>query len=428
MSVSPARVAAFEVLLRIETTDAYASELLHASRFGKLSSSDHRLLHELVMGVLRFRNVLDSSVIAYLAKPLHRLDPEVLTALRLGAYQILFLERVPKHAAVDESVKLAKRARKRSAAGMVNAVLRKIPRGAPPAEPCSSHPQWLVHRWRAIYGAGVTAKICAYDQLPPKTTLRITDPATVAELAREDIRLEPGTIVRDAFLLRSGDVTHTKAFAEQRVTIQDEASQLVALLAGSGQSVLDCCAAPGGKTRILAAHSPRVVALELHPHRAALLKRLVPAPNVQVLVADARALPLIESFDRVLVDAPCSGTGTLARNPEIRWRLKQEDIDRLKIYQTEILTAAMKQVQSGGRLTYATCSLEPEEGSEVIGTALHADRSFQLIDCGKRLEELRKEGALRTNDLESFLRGPYLRTIPGVHPMDGFFAAVLERE
>ena len=428
MSVSPARAAAFEILLRIETTDAYASELLHASRFQKLRNSDHRLLTELVMGVLRSRDVLDSQIGNHSAKPLQKLDPEVRAALRLGAYQILFLDRIPKHAAVHESVELVKRAHKGSAAGMVNAILRKIQPGeAGGGDACSSHPEWLVRRWRRNYGQEAAAKICAYDRLPPRTALRIAEREAAAELKREEIRLLPGRLVREAFIVESGDITRTKAFHEQRVTIQDEASQLVALLAGGGRSVLDCCAAPGGKTRILAERSPRVIALELHPHRASLLRRLVLAGNLQVIAADARAMPVKSGFDRVLVDAPCTGTGTLARNPEILWRLKEDDIHRLKTYQAELLRAAMKQLAAGGRLTYSTCSLEPEEGPEVIEEALAADRSFRVVDGRKRLEELRTEGALRTGDLDSFLAGPYLRTSPGVHAMDGFFAAVIER-
>src|SRR2546426_1044266 len=164
MPVSPARAAAFEILLRIETTDSYASELLHSTRFAKLSAADHGLLTELVMGVLRWRGVLDDKIAKHTSQPLTKLDREVLIALRLGAYQLLFLDRVPKHAAINESVELVKRARKRSAAGMVNAVLRKIEKRSVEvagAKASRSHPQWLVERWAANYGGVVTGKICA---------------------------------------------------------------------------------------------------------------------------------------------------------------------------------------------------------------------------------------------------------------------------
>ena len=176
--------------------------------------------------------------------------------------------------------------------------------------------------------------------------------------------------------------------------------------------------------------------MELHPRRAALLKRLVSSDNaderaqtgnVRVIAADVRQMPLAKTFDRVLVDAPCSGTGTLARNPEIKWRLGADDIPRLAEYQIEILRAAMKQVSSGGRLIYSTCSLEPEENSGVIEKALAENSSFRLLDCRDALQELRADGELAWDDMDSLVSGTYLRTIPGVHPCDGFFAAIIQR-
>ena len=491
MPVSPARVAAFEILMRIETTDAYASELLHSSRFAKLSKTDHGLATELVMGVLRWRGLLDFKIAEHYVRSsadqaisrespplvakdatrtghpsnlskqsLAKLDLEVLTALRLGTYQILFLDRVPRHAAVNESVELVKRAHKRSAAGLVNAVLRKIERSPSDLNVVSAHPEWMVERWERVYGADAAGRICESDQAAPASAIRIQNLDRVAklgtaasrlaaddgenlvetgragvpvptrflaELADEGMQLEPGKLLASAFTVISGDVTATKAFRERRVVIQDEGSQLVALLVGERKSILDCCAAPGGKTRILAERNPEatVVAIELHPQRAALLRRLVTAANVRVVAGDVRKLPLAGTFDRVLVDAPCSGTGTLSRNPEIKWRLKPEDLLRLQEYQVEILQAAMKQVSQGGRIIYSTCSLEPEENEQVIEKALAVDDGFRLIDCRERIEELQDELVWQG---ESLLSGPYLRTIPGVHPCDGFFAAIIARE
>src|SRR6202140_1775592 len=300
MPISPARTAAFEILLRTESTGAYASELLHSSRFAKLSPADHGLLTELVMGVLRWRSVLDKRIAEHSAQPLAKFDVEVLTALRLGAYQLLFLDRIPIHAAVNESVELVKQARKRSAAGMVNAVLRKIGKGsAPPANDFSSHPEWLVERWIQTYGADVANQICVYDQTHAKTTIRVNDLLVIEELRREGVELRPGKLLEKAFVVEAGDIIHTRAFRERRLIIQDEASQLVALLVGKGTTILDCCAAPGGKTRIMAEKNPDsvVVAMELHPHRAALLKKLVPANNIRVIAADARQMPLAQKFD-----------------------------------------------------------------------------------------------------------------------------------
>jgi 16S rRNA (cytosine967-C5)-methyltransferase len=400
------------------------------------------------MGVLRWRSALDTRIAEHSAQPLAKLDIEVLTALRLGAYQLLFLDRIPVHAVVNESVELVKRARKRSAAGMVNAVLRKLKREARDLNDIS-HPEWLVERWHQNYGADATRKICDYDNTAPKQAIRvssITHPSKTAkggapsslgsgnlevnELMTDGIRLEPGKLLATAFTVTSGDITQTKAFRERRLIIQDEASQLVALLVGKGNTILDCCAAPGGKTRIMAEQNPdsMVVAMELHPHRAVLLRKLVTASNVHVIAADARQLPLDKKFDRVLVDAPCSGTGTLARNPEIKWRLKAEDIPRLQAYQTEILAAAMNHVTPNGRLIYSTCSLEPEENEAVFEKALAANPRFRLIDCRNELQRLKADHELVVDiDVESFLSGPYLRTIPGAHPTDGFFAAIVEK-
>jgi 16S rRNA (cytosine967-C5)-methyltransferase len=446
MPISPARAAAFEILLRIETTDAYASEMLHASRFAKLSPADHGLLTELVMGVLRWRGLLDSKISERSSQTIAKLDVEVLTALELGAYQILFLDRVPRHAAVNESVELVKSAHKRSAAGLVNAVLRKIERSASDLNDGFSDPEWLVERWTRIYGAETARKICEYDQAAPGQAVRIPHAEEVElrstgragvpvptrvldELADEGILLGPGKLLATAFTVTSGDITASKAFRERRVMIQDEGSQLVALLVGHGKKILDCCAAPGGKTRIIAERNPEamVVAMDLHPQRAALLKKLVTANNVRVITGDVRKTPVGGEFDRVLVDAPCSGTGTLGRNPEIKWRLKPEDLLRLKEYQVEILRAAMQQVSAGGQIVYSTCSLEPEENSEVVERALAGESSFHLVDCGSALGDIRASGELIW-DGDSLASGPYLRTIPGVHPCDGFFAAILGRK
>lgn len=440
MPISPARTAAFDILLRVQREDAYAVDLLHSPQHAKLSAADHGLVTELVMGVLRWRSLLDQRIAQHSSQRLEKLDPEILTALRLAAYQLQF-SRVPERAAVHESVELVKRARKRSAAGFVNAVLRKLASGvgseipvlgekvatADLAERCA-HPLWLVERWEREFGLKTARQICEYDQQVPQTSVRLDTPEVESELARDGIVVAPGRLLGLARRLQSGDITKTKAFRERRVTIQDEASQLVALLVGRGMRILDCCAAPGGKTRVLARQNPQstVTAVDLHPHRARLLRRLAPEKNVQVIVGDARQLPLAGGFDRVLADVPCSGTGTLARNPEIKWKLKPEDVAELQGRQLAILRAAMQQVAPGGRLVHSTCSLEREENREVVERAIADDSSFHVLDCRVELERLRAEGELAC-DLECLLSGPYLRTIPGVQQCDGFFAALMEK-
>jgi 16S rRNA (cytosine967-C5)-methyltransferase len=432
---TPARQAAFDILLRVEQRQAYASELLHSERLAKLSPDDRALCTELVMGTLRWRGRLDLGVGAVSSQPLAKLDPEVLTALRLAAYQIGFL-RLPGRAAVNESVDLVKRAHRKYSAPFVNAVLRKL--AAKPAlmEPVLtpgpktvldlsqlySHPLWLVERWAAAYGVETAEKICAYDQQPPGTAVRFSDASVEDELQRAGIVLAPGALLTSARRVDSGDVTHTRAFAEGRVVVQDEGSQLVALLVGSGELLLDCCAAPGGKTAMLAEHNPDalVVATDLHPRRAALLRERVRAPNVRVLAADAAALPFCDGFDRVLADVPCSGTGTLARHPEIKWRLTPEDLRDLHARQVLILRAAVARLRPGGRVVYASCSLEPEENSAVV-----EEVGARVVDCREELRRLRESGELAWADIESLCAGPYLRTLPGVQPCDGFFAAIL---
>jgi 16S rRNA (cytosine967-C5)-methyltransferase len=201
------------------------------------------------------------------------------------------------------------------------------------------------------------------------------------------------------------------------------------LLVGSGERILDCCAAPGGKTRILAAQDPSasIIALELYPHRARLLRKLVPAKNVEVVQSDASSFKAGHSFDRILADVPCSGTGTLAHNPEIKWRLKPEDIADLQTRQLTILHSAMQHAAPGARLVYSTCSLEREECQAVVEKTLAADPSFRLLDGRIQLEQLRAQGELIWDGTNSLVSGQYVRTIPGMHPCDGFFVAILEK-
>ena len=443
MPVSPARAAAFDILLRVEQQDAYASELLHSDRLDKLSVADRGLTTEIVMGVLRWRSRVDDAIAAQSSRPLDKLDPQVLTALRLAAYQILYLSRVPARAAINESVDLVKRARKASAAPFANAVLRKVAEaGAPSIEAGASgstaailarefaHPEWLVERWVEHLGIKNAEAVCRHDQRIPTTSIRIDGAEVEAEIRGEGVELASGALLTSARVVTNGDVTQTRAYKEGRVFIQDEASQLVAALVGKGSRLLDCCAAPGSKTAAIASRNPKaeIVAVELHPHRSELLRRRVRAANVEVITADALELPLPGGFDRVLADVPCSGTGTLARNPEIKWRLKPEVLNDLHAKQVAILRAALQQLAPGGRAVYSTCSLEPKENQAVVEEVLQGNSKFNLLDCRIELQRLRSDGELATDNLDLLLDEKYLRTVPGVRPCDGFFAALLERQ
>jgi 16S rRNA (cytosine967-C5)-methyltransferase len=447
--VSPARAAAFDILLRIEREFSYASELLHSRTYDSLTIADHSLATELVMGVLRWRSLLDLWISESSSQALAKLDLEILIALRLALYQLRYLDRIPARAAINESVELVKRARKRSAASFVNAVLRKLAAVAIDTPSLaevtsveklavySATPLWLVGRWFENYGSEAAREICRYNQSVPSTVIRLRHPDTENKLRAEGIELVPGAFLASARRVTGGDITKTDAFRSGLCVIQDEASQLLAALVGKGERVLDCCAAPGGKTLVMADRNPgaKITAIDFHPHRARLLRKLTLASNsealeesqIDVVAADARSLPFSAKFDRVLADVPCSGTGTLARNPEIKWRLEHDDLIELQTRQTAILRSAMKQVCAAGRVVYSTCSLEREENEDVVEKALAEEPSFRVMDCGIELQRLQREGALIPSKSFSLACGSYLRTLPGIHPCDGFFAAILEK-
>ncbi|HEX3437604.1 MAG TPA: transcription antitermination factor NusB, partial [Pseudacidobacterium sp.] len=262
-NVAPARAAAFEILLAVEQDAGHSDELLRHPSVNKLSEADRNLATNLVMGTLRWQIALDERIAALLIRPKFQLDPAVRTALHLGAFQLLYLDRIPAYAAIGESVELAKNAGNRFAAGMVNAILRKIASQSKPQDTVSvtnasqlasvtAHPQWLVERWIKNFGFESAKAICEYDQQPAPVFVRLLSPDAERELQDQGIELVPGNFLANVRRVINGDVSSTKAFKSGGVRIQDEGSQLVAELAGSGRGILDACAAPGGKTAILA--------------------------------------------------------------------------------------------------------------------------------------------------------------------------------
>ena len=429
--ISPARSAAYEVLLRVATHDSYAVELLHSNLLAPLSPSNRGLTTELVMGVLRWQQRLDQLVESATGKSIEKFDIEVKLALRIGAYQLLYLDRIPARAAVHESVELVKLHGKRSAAPLINAVLRKLSRETASASQrfdgdlarTYSHPAWLIERWSKHYGAEATRAICEHNQQRPQTTIRTSSPEVLEELANEGITLKPASLVANARHVIAGDITQTHVYQQRRLAVQDEASQLVALLA-QGKTILDCCAAPGGKSAIAAEQNPSalVVSMDLHLHRVRLMRTLTGLENV--LTADARHLPFNRQFDCIIADLPCTGTGTLARNPEIKWRLQPHDLPRLAQLQFEILSSVAKQAK---KIVYSTCSLEFEEGEDVISRFLAEHPSFRLIPIERRLQDLSQEGSIQSDAIKALVKGDFLRTIPGIQPCDGFFAAIVEQ-
>jgi 16S rRNA (cytosine967-C5)-methyltransferase len=408
--VTPARLAAFEILKLVGEGKGHSDELLHSARVDALSPEDRNLTTALVMGVLRWQIALDARVRSLLQRPEQRLAEPVAIALRIGAFQLLHMDKIPAHAALSESVELCKVAGEPHAAGMVNAVLRKVAAAQKPGlrihESTAAfaerlgHPRWMVERWVAEYGREAALKICEADQKEPA----------------------PGGMFSES----GGGLPQ-----------MDDGSRLVAEIAAAAMSgakrVWDCCAAPGGKTLILARRlgAAEIVASDVSARRLAQtearLKRYAYAERVQFDVADAADAKAVEGeFDLILCDVPCSGTGTLAGNPEIRHRLKVEELARQAERQGAILKGALKRLAPGGRLVYSTCSLEPEECEDVIEAVAGGVRRVPVETL---LAELGEQGILvKGAELDSAVREGNLRTLPGVHGCDGFFAAVFERE
>jgi 16S rRNA (cytosine967-C5)-methyltransferase len=442
--ISPARKAAFAVLMAVERGHSHSDDLLLSKTIDSLSGADRNLATALVLGVLRWQIRLDHQLQILLKRPNARLDPEIRIALRLGAFQLLHLDRIPARAAIDESVELAKQAGHLFASRMVNAVLRKLEvtlfrfSEESPAELAlaQAHPAWMVERWAGFYGIQAARAICGHGQTQPVPTVRLSSPAVEEELTQAGIHLEPGELLSSARTVISGDVTATPAFLEGRVRLQDEGSQLVAEIAGRGSVILDCCAAPGGKTLILAERNPqaRIVACESSPQRFDQLRLRMAghAGSVECRLDDATALTEECAFDLALADVPCSGTGTLGRNPEIRHRLRLEDLARHAERQRAILQAPLRAVRPGGRVVYSTCSLEPEENEQVVAAVLAETPSARLIPLESRIGALLGEGILTPSGAERFQRcltpEGALRLLPGTFHTDGFFICVLQRE
>lgn len=362
-------------MLRIDRDAAYADEALHSRRMNRLCASDRGIVTEMVMGSLRRRGELDHLLARRLQGPLSRLDVEVLSVLRLGAYQVRHMQAVPQHAAVFESVELVKWARKGSAAGLVNAVLRRLP-PSPPADAAARlcHPAWLVRRWDHSLGQSACNALLHSNLERPHSYFRIPASVPIGRVLRRldqaGIHVKPAGVTR-AYQLLSGNATKARRAAGVPLQFQDINAQRVGHLVDvrPGSTVLDVCAAPGGKARLLA-ESGRVIGGDRHMHRLRTLQRLGSRGIDPVALDAERALPFSRRFDRVLVDAPCSGTGTLARNPDIKWRLRPRDIQALHARQARILDNTLKVLAPGGMLVYATCSLEPEENVDVIEAAI----------------------------------------------------------
>jgi 16S rRNA (cytosine967-C5)-methyltransferase len=404
--ISPARLAAFEVLRRVFEDEAYADRALRSATEG-LDPRDCALARRLAYGAVQRARTLDYAIETIGRRPVRRLDPPVRAALRLGAYQLAFLDGVPRYAAVNESVELVRRARLERAVPFANAVLRRLADGAralvealPEATPTEaalrhSYPDWVAESWWRDLGPDGARALMRRQNEPPDTVVR---------LVRGTIDGTPDPDVPGAWHVERVD---EDALAEGRVWPQSSGSQLAGLCvaAAPGDRVLDVCAAPGGKTTMLAGE---VVAVEANEDRARELQENVlrlGATNVTVVHADGRELPAeLTGFDRALVDAPCSGLGVLAARPDLRWRSQP-----LPELQLELLRAAAARVKPGGTVTYSVCTVNADESERVVDA------------CGLEPEPL--------SDLwpqfRHAARGEFLQTLPHVHGTSGFFIARL---
>jgi 16S rRNA (cytosine967-C5)-methyltransferase len=443
-AISPARKVAMDLLYRVEAEGAFASVLIASIPEASLERRDRALVQELVLGVLKWRRTLDYFIERYAGRDPSELDLQVLITLRLGLYQLRYLSRVPASAAVNESVNLVRRAGVSSAAGMVNAVLRRAARslsdlpGGDTSDPIeklevqASHPAWMLERWTSALGRSETQSLALANNQVARAAFRVNtlgaEPEeALAALERAGVLFHASALAPGAYVAEQGSaLASTTATRDGLIYVQDEASQLVSLLLDPrpGERVLDLCAAPGSKTSHVAAltrDESMIVACDLHPHRLTTLASIckgLKARSVHAVALDATSdLPFTQGsalFDRVLVDAPCSGTGTLRENPEIKWRLTAGDIARMAEIQFKLLQRGARAVAPGGRLVYSTCSIEVEENEGIIRKLLELGAPFEILKPDASADLVTKEG--------------FVRTYPHRHGCAGFFAAVLKRK
>ncbi len=448
--IAPARTAAYEVLRAVNSGSADLPHALARARAGVTDERDRALTGEIATGTLRWQAAFDHIVGQFTRRPIERLDPEVLDILRSAIFQILHLDRVPVSAAVNDAVELTRRAGKKSAAPLVNAVLRRVsrerialplpPRPADPGDRQAavdylaitlSHPRWLVERWLDRVGFDATEAWLRFNNAPAALTLRVntlrtTPEVLIAQLGAHGVVVEPGKYAPGALVVRSGNPLLTPLSGEGLFFVQDEASQLVATLvaARQGDRVLDACASPGGKAAAIAAamgDRGLVIAADVRTRRIDLLLKTVRASgagSIRVLQADAAALPFADGrdFDWVLLDAPCSGLGTIRRDPEVRWRRQADELDGLAAAQLGMLRECARVVRPGGRVVYSTCSSEPEENDGVIA-GFGSEGGFELVRPEATAESMRPliEDA------------GFFRTLPFRDGLEAFFGAVLVR-
>ena len=447
--IAPARIAAFRTLREVAGGQAQPGTVLARERAALKDERDRALATEIVIGTLRWQRALDTVIEHAAGRAIGSVDADVLLILRLSLYQLLHLDRVPAAAVVDDAVNLTRAARQTRAAGFVNAVLRTLSRqrthlGLPPrpAAPVShegaleylgitqSHPDWLVARWLDRYGFDAAAAWVEFNNATPVLTIRANRLRTTRDALRQrlldaGVDTAPTPYAPDGLLVHGGRLPDVRGDFRGLFTIQDEASQLVTRVVGAqpGETVLDLCASPGGKATAIAATmggTGLVVACDARPRRMRLLAAAVRdsgAPNIRLVqVGSHDDVPFAAAFDRILVDAPCSGLGTVRRDPDIRWRRAEAQLAEFAAAQRTLLHRASTGLKPGGRLVYATCSSEPEENEQVVDAFLADHPGFTLED----VRAIDADVLAPVADARGLLR-----TLPFAHGLEAFFAAAL---
>ncbi|UFJ41986.1 16S rRNA (cytosine(967)-C(5))-methyltransferase RsmB [Brevibacillus humidisoli] len=443
-----ARDVALDVLTKVDEHQSYSNlELKSALTNASLSSPDVGLVTELVYGTTQRRGTIDGVIGRLVKGGIARLQPWVRNLLRMSLYQIRYLDRVPDRAAVHEAVEIAKRRGHKGVASLVNGVLRNVlrrpevwdepPRRGTAAEIAwlHSHPEWLVKRWLKQFGEETTRAICESNNQPPLPSLRVNRlrmerDQLLSELQREFPEAVSSRLSKQGVVLQSGNVAKTDWFASGYCTIQDESSMLVApaLTPRPGMRVLDACAAPGGKTTHIAElmdNQGEIVACDIHPHKRQLIEQSAERLGVTIiktLVCDAADLPEqgIGLFDRILLDAPCTGLGVIRRKPDLKWNKKPDDIADIAHLQYHLLTQVAPMLAPGGLLVYSTCTIEPEENQELVERFVAEHENFQLDHS---LVEDLPESVVEHCDASS----GYVQILPHQFSSDGFFISRIKR-
>lgn len=444
-----ARELAVRTLYDIHESGAYANVALTKSlRSVTLSGQDRRFVTELVYGAVKAGDTLDWMLSRYLTRPLQKTQPLVREILRLGFYQLFFLDKVPESAVCNTAVDMAKRMGFPKLSGFVNGVLRTAIREPFRAEIPSirenpiraialryQHPEWLVRHWLKRYGAEETTKLCTFDNAPPPlavrtNTLRTTREELAKALRSEGIKVTESLWAPEGLLLEQhGALDGMKALAYGAFQVQDESSMLVGhvLSPGANEFIIDCCAAPGGKTTHIACltgDTGHILACDIYEHKLARIEenaKRLGIKSIETRLLDAREIGTLYegAADRVLVDAPCSGLGVLRRKADARWRKRQEDLKRLPPLQYAILESASKAVKKGGILVYSTCTIEPAENGEIVQLFLQEHEEYTLEHTGAFLPASAVTEKHREEDM--------LQLMPHVDHVDGFFIARMKR-